>query len=214
MSCNFLLHLKSVFQPPIDEEESEEEQDYFEDCKQELITYQLLNKTYEDQQLIKSWLGTAVSKNKRKWLFEQYLAFTERKIVNLKEVIFTLIPGFESFILKFNYEAWEAEDFQYFFDMLASITLSLGYENTLSDLKMTRENNRIHTVQRYQLKPLATLPLVNGKIDQRYGNILICLNLENEKLCNIKFSTVSKRCSDYTPALSIKSLLEAIAQAV
>lgn len=214
MSCNFFSHLKSLFQPPIEEEDAEGEQDYFEDCKQELITYQLLNKTQEDQELIKAWLSTNISKQKRQWLQNEYLAFALTKRVNLKEILFTIIPGFESFILKYNNDTWEAEDFQYFFDMLASIILSLGYENTLSDLRMTRENNRIHTVQRYQLTPLANLPLIDGKIDQRFGNILICLHLENEKLCNIKLSMVAQRGENYTKALNSKALFEAIAKAI
>ena len=213
MSCNFLSHLKSLFREPLEEDCAEQSgEDYFEDCKEELITYQFLNRTQAEQEYIHTWLHSTIAKEKRQWLFQEYQTFTICRRINLQDIIFTLVPGFESFILKYNNQTWDAEDFQNFFEMLATILLDLGYENTLSDLRITRQKNRIFTTQRHKLQVRQDLPLIQGKKDQRFGDILICLNLENEKLCNIKLCMVSKRNAEYTPALGCKKLLEYIAQ--
>jgi hypothetical protein len=107
-------------------------------------------------------------------------------------------------------ERFDENDMWMLADAFKDRVLELGYSLYMSDERHFARKDYAEVIQRHYLKP--TLIMQDGKVDQRYGNIIIEYRLIDNAPYDLKFSVQYYHDHKYTYPLPYKQLLEALLQ--
>lgn len=101
-------------------------------------------------------------------------------------IFFLRIPKMNGFTMQYDPRRWEAEDFKYLFEYMATYLIKNHEFTTVSSTEeMTEYSNRVERTERYKLKDPA--------LEVDYSNILLRLCYVDNQITSIKFcGTCSK----------------------
>ncbi len=175
-----------------------------------LLFHQPISRKKEEKAYYQQWNLSNTKAQFLDWLHEQYHSYINTCNCHNK-VCFLMIPSVNGFVIHFDENLWQAEDFVCLFDYLRNRLKSEGYWTHVSDIKALQQGERIETTQRHYLKPPRQFDLEYGeKIDQKFGNIMVILNFVGDKLCSLKFSATHYNDRLYHPARSFEELMRCI----
>lgn len=194
---NFWKQLKHIFKSA--------EQD---DPAQQNIRHEVISRTEEEKQAYEEWLARKTPEDILNWVYEQY----QLRQIDPSDVHdcvdFLAIPSMNGFVLHYDSNRWDGDDFVFLLDFLKAQVKTLGYRGQVSDLRTYQKNGKIETIQRHYLKPPRNFQRqYPEKIDQHYGNIMVVLTLHNERIINLKFSATHYNDSKYQEPYPFENLM-------
>ncbi len=162
------------------------------------------------------WKRTLAKEQVLEWLNVQYATFVMQPDALIDTTIdFLNTPSAKGFVIHFDEQLHNHNDFFHLFDYLKEQVLSMNYRNYMSDVRTynrTRNNkNWVETIERHYLKPRLVL-LDEQKMDQRFGNIKIELLLKNEVIKNLQFSATRYQDRNFNDGNTFSELMRALLQ--
>jgi hypothetical protein len=206
---NFWKNFKKIFSAA--NHKSEEEQHQAEaEAKEELLEHRVIDRSEAELDYFKQWEGSNVRSQMLDWINQQYNNYQNSCCCDCS-ISFMIIPSINGFVIHFNEDRWRPEDFRCLFDYFKSSLKKEKYWAHLSDYKKVQIGDTIETTERHYLKPPRQFGLEYGeKMDQKFGNIMISLNLVNEKIINLKFSATHYNDHLYHPARGFTDLIDCL----
>lgn len=175
---------------------------------QQNIRHEVISRTPEEQEAYAEWVGQEAYSETLAWIFEQYqmLQVAPGRVDSC--IDFLQIPSMNGFVLHYDPNRWDGDDFVFLLDFLKKQVKEIGYRGQVSDLRTYQKNKKLETVQRHYLKPPRNFQQqYPQKIDQHYGNIMIVLTLHNERIVNLKFSATHYNDSKYQEPYPFENLM-------
>lgn len=209
MPLNFWQRLKNMFQNPVGETEAEAA--YSED-KEEILSQEVFKRTPEQIAAAADWATSATSAKMLAWFGQQYQYYVKNNRSQDTHIDFLRIPSVHGFVLHFDPLRWTQEDFEYFFDYLKATAQTFGYWQQLADTRIVRRGGHVHKTQRYYLKPPRNFDYTGEPVSQLFGNIMICMGFDNDRLINMKFSATHYNDRSYAPPLDFAQLMQRVAK--
>ncbi len=137
-----------------------------------------LIRTDEQIENYKQWLQTRACTNWLQFFKEQYNNYNCRcKLAPCdNRLSFNIGKCTRGFVLKFDENIHNQQDFQHLFDSFSQAFIKSGYSLQAADLRTYAcPSEKKETIERYYLKP-PTNCLNQGKIEQCFGNITLTLH--------------------------------------
>ncbi len=208
MSLKFWQRLRQLFStPPVEESAPKGAAD---DEEEELLLHEVLQRSKQEQAAFAEWQKSERARGMLRWLGEEYDKYLQKGKNSDKDLDFIAITSIDGFVIQYNAQRWDSEDFQHFFDYLKECLRRLGYWQQLADVRSVRRAGRIHTNHRYYLKPPRSFENTGKPAPQYFGNVMICLCMDNEKLKQLKFSATAYNDRLFAPALDFRELMATI----
>lgn len=133
----------------------------------------------------------------------------QKEITGEKSSAFTRIDGPTAAGLQWRKPAQLADiEFDFLAEYTKDLLLSLGYVQQQADRRIFNRENGVEEVHRYYLKARISADAMTGTMDQRWGNIIIELKREDNRVQSLKIQLNRYNDRSYTEALSFDSLME------
>ena len=174
------------------------------------ILHEVIQRSEQELAHYEAWLQSAHSQQMLYWLQGMYDHFRRTKRSCDENLDFLMIPSVNGFVIHYDPERWDCDDFQSLFDYLKNRLKEIGYWSHVSDVRAVQRGRHIDTMQRYFLKPPRQFDTQESPLDQHYGNVMISLNYCNERLCNLKFCATHYSDRQYKPPYDFAKLMETI----
>lgn len=197
----FWKHLKKVFSSTPSAKVGEEGQ---------LLLHELIERSPQEVLNYEHWLHSTNKQNILSWIQEQYKEFACNCVNNDRDINFLIIPSLNGWIIHYQPQRWDADDFINLFDYFKEYTCQeLGYQCHISDIQSVLKGDKIETTQRHFLKPPNPLRQTDvDKYEQLYGNIMVCLHFVNERLTMLKLSATHYCDRKYNSPKSFEELVD------
>lgn len=208
MSLNFWQRLRQLFSAPPEEGSTRTEVAGSDDGeKEEQLLHEVLQRSEQEKADYARWRESAQARTMLQWLGDEYGRYLQKGRSMDKDLDFVNITSINGFVLQYNRERWDSDEFQHLFDHLKERTRILGYWQHLADVRSVRRAGRIYTHHRYYLKPPRNFENTGSPAPQYFGNVMICLCLENERLTHLKFSATAYNDRLFAPPLDFSELM-------
>ena len=148
------------------------------------------------------WQRKETSSNYLTWLQKQYESYAEGNVNFDDDVEFLNTPSKKGIII-YN-KGYHNGNLPYLFDLLRDRVKEEGYILNVSDRKVFHKNDIVKTIERYYLKP--RLQMKKEGANQRFGNIEIDMNYNDDELKYLKVGVTTYNDRQYAKATSIDSL--------
>lgn len=173
------------------------------------IFNEVLKRSLDEQLGYDDWKGSLPCRSLFGLLAEQYAIFQSNPAGIDRALTFLQTPSTNGFALHFDRLDFEKNDAHHLLDLLKEKVLALNYRPSHSDNRTWSEQDWVKTVQRHYLKPRQSWA-EGQKIDQRFGNITIELNLRNDQPYLLTFRATSYTDRLYADASDFHELMQAI----
>lgn len=196
----FWKHLKKVFSSTPSATVGEEGQ---------VLLHEVIERSPQEMLQYEAWSSSKDKQNTLRWIKEQHQEFSSNCANSDKDISFLRIPSLNGWIIHYQSQRWDADDFVNLFDYFKEYTCKeLGYSCHISDVQTVRKGAEIKTTQRHFLKPPNPLRQLNvEQYEQLYGNIMVCLHFVNERLTMLKLSATHYCDRKYSPPKSFEELV-------
>ena len=200
---DFWRHLKQLFSAP--------EPQSAESCSNRVSGLEqqgLIQRSEDEKARFRDWLASPWPQRMFDWIeaeYQEHLRGQQRD----KAIGFLDLPSINGFVISYDPKRWDADDFFCFFDYFKYRLAQIGYRCHLSDFKTQQNQACAHMTQRHYLKPpRPSFDPEAPPAEQLYGNIMVCLCQENEKIVQLKFSATHYQDRKYLPARAFKHLIK------
>jgi len=185
------------------EEEAEEDGG----CR--VLEHKLIERSESEQAVYADWLQSDCRPAMLAWIREQYDARQNGAAKTDAGIDFLTIASVNGFVLHFDAERWDSDDFRCLFDYLAARVQGIGYRVQVSETKTLARGTCREQTQRHYLKPPRRCPEpTEPAIDQQYGNVMITLCALNRRWVNLKFSATHYNDRLYLPPRPFAELID------
>ena len=177
------------------------------------VIHEMISRTPEEQEDYQHWKNTMVCRRLMDWLNSQYAIYRVAPRDIDEAVDFLDTPSSKGFVIHFNKTRYSKRDVTHFFDFLKEQVLALDYRSQISDLRTYNRPSWVETVERHYLKPsprIRTEPEKDGRFLQKYGNIMIEMELRNDQVFNLRFRATSYKDSLFKEAREFEELMQGI----
>jgi hypothetical protein len=174
------------------------------------LIHEMIERTEEEKQDYAFWKETLVLRRLLDWLSNQY-AISRVDLDKVDEAIdFLDTPSSKGFVVHFGETRYSLRDVTHFFDYLKEQVLSLHYRTQISDLRTYERTNWVETIQRHYLKPGPSIrqQQEDGKFTQKFGNVMIELELRNDRVHNLRFRATVYKDSLFKEPAEFKELMQ------
>lgn len=174
------------------------------------LVHELIERNEEEQKDYTFWKDTLVLRRLLDWLSDQYAIYRVDRDRIDEAIDFLDTPSSKGFVVHFHETRYSQRDVTHFFDYLKEKVLSLNYRTQISDLRTYNRANWVETVQRHYLKPGLTIrqPGADGKFTQKFGNVMIELELRDDAVYNLRFRATIYKDSQFKEAAEFKELMQ------
>jgi hypothetical protein len=171
------------------------------------VDHQLISRTEEEKEDFDFWKKTLIRRRLQDWLNNQYAIYQVAQDDIDEALDFLNTPSSKGFVVHFHKTQYSQRDVTHFFDFLKEQVLELDYRPQISDTRTYSRASWVETIQRHYLKPR---PFVKneGKFRQLYGNVMIELELRNEKVYNLRFRATSYNDHQFKEAKDFRLLMQ------
>jgi hypothetical protein len=178
------------------------------------LIHELIQRSEEETTDYERWKNTLVCRRLVDWLDNQYAVYRVLPHDVDEGLDFLHTPSSKGFVVHFNQTRYSRRDATHFFDYLKEQVLTLGYRPQISDTRTYHRSSWVETVERHYLKPRPHFPAeaeaAPEKIDQKFGNILIELELRDEQVHNLRFRATSYNDRLYAEAEDFQVLMKQV----
>lgn len=173
------------------------------------VVHELIKRSEEEKADYDHWKNTLVRRRLTDWLIDQYAIYQVLPDDIDEALDFLDTPSSKGFVIHFNKTRYSVRDVTYFFDYLKERVRALNYRTQISDTRTYHRADWVETVQRHYLKPRPNFQ-EGEKMDQAYGNVMIELELRNERVQNLRFRATSYQDRLFNDALEFKALMQEV----
>jgi hypothetical protein len=173
------------------------------------VVHELIQRTEEEKADYDHWKETLVRRRLTDWLIDQYAIYQVLPHDIDEALDFLDTPSSKGFVVHFNQTRYSVRDVTHFFDYLKERVRALNYRTQISDTRTYHRADWVETVQRHYLKPRPNFQ-EGEKMDQAYGNVMIELELRNERVQNLRFRATSYQDRLFNDALEFKALMQEV----
>ena len=173
------------------------------------LIHELIQRSEEEKADYQHWINTLVRRQLTDWLLDQYAIYQVLPDDVSETIDFLNTPSSKGFVIHFNKTQYSLRDVTHFFDLLKEQVRQLNYRTQISDSRTYHRPNWVETIHRHYLKPRSQFS-ADKKMDQAYGNIMIEMELRNEKVYNLRFRATSYQDRLFNDALAFKDLMQAV----
>lgn len=174
------------------------------------LVHELIERTEEEKEDYAHWKRTLVPRRLLDWLQDQYAIYQVLPADVDEGIDFLNTPSSKGFVIHLHQTRYSRRDAVYMLDYLKERVKAQGYRSQISDTRSYQRANWAETVQRHYLKPGPTFksaPVPGQKLAQKYGNIMIELELRNDKAHNLRLRATSYKDHLYEEAKAFKGLM-------
>lgn len=197
--ANFWQSIKNIFQSAAESSPSEP------------VLHSVIARSTTEKEDYEFWKNTLVRRRLTDWLSDQY-AIHRVVAADVDEALdFLDTPSTKGFVIHFYKTQYSKRDAVHFLDYFKEQVKALNYRSQLSDTRTYNQKNWVATTERHYLKPRVSFD-PEEKLDQRYGNITITLDLRNDKPYQLKFSATSYQDHLFKSADDFKELMQMVLQ--
>ncbi len=172
-----------------------------------------LIRNHEQVENYKQWLQTRACSSWLKFFKEQYKNYDcGCKLASCdNRLTFNIEKCKRGFVLKFDGNIHNAQDFQYLLDRFCHAFVESGYTLKAADLRTYTCPSQIkETIERYYLKP-PTNCLSQGKIEQCFGNITLTLHARENKIMYLQCRAAHYRdMTIFQPSFPLGKMVECL----
>lgn len=173
------------------------------------IFSEVLERSSDERLAYDDWKGSLPCRRMFDLLAEQYAIFQSNPAGVDAALTFLQTPSSKGFALHFDRLDFSKQDAAHFLDLLKEKVQGLNYRSQHADTRTWSEKDWAKTVQRYYLKPRQSWA-EGQKIDQRFGNITIELNLRNDQPYLLTFRATSYSDRLYADPSDFHELMQAV----
>lgn len=173
----------------------------------ELLSHELIQRSESDKQYYAQWEASSAKDGFLDWLYKEYQHYRQNGCCD-PALMFLIIPSVNGFVIRFDAGRWHDQDFICLFDYFKSSLKKEGYWPHVSDVKTIKKCTGLEEVQRHYLKPPRQFELECGeKMDQKFGNLMISLCVDNGHTCTLKLSATHYNDRLYDKAYPFDDLM-------
>lgn len=159
------------------------------------LIHELIERSPEERADFEHWKNTLVCRRLLDWLFNQYAIYRALPKDIDEALDFLDTASSKGFVIHFFKTRYSHRDATFLFDHLKERVRELGYRAQISDTRTYNRPDWVETLERHYLKPRFHLPEegapLPSKINQKFGNITIELELRDERVHNLRFRATS-----------------------
>ncbi|MFK7934249.1 MAG: hypothetical protein AB8G22_12120 [Saprospiraceae bacterium] len=177
----------------------------------EPVLHSVIERNTKEKEDYEFWKATLVRRRLTDWLSDQYAIY---RVVpdNVDEALdFLDTPSKKGFVIHFYKTQYSKRDTIHFLDYFKEQVKALNYRSQLSDTRTFNRKDWVETIERHYLKPRTNFDPAE-KLDQRYGNIMVELELRDDKPYRLKFSATSYQDHLFKDADDFKELMQMVLQ--
>lgn len=177
------------------------------------LIHEMIQRSETERADYQRWKNTLVCRRLLDWLNDQYAIYRVAPEDIGEALDFLDTPSSKGFVIHFHKTRYSKRDVTHFFDFLKEQVLALEYRPQISDLRTYNRNNWVETVERHYLKPGPTLRKQqegDGRFLQKFGNIMIELELRDDQVHNLRFRATSYKDSLFKEPQEFKELMQQI----
>ncbi len=174
------------------------------------LIHEMIERSEEEREDYERWKNTLVLRRLLDWLNDQYAIYRVDQDRIDEALDFLNTPSSKGFVIHFNQTRYSQRDVVHFFDYLKEQVLKLKYRTQISDLRTYERASWVETIQRHYLKPGPTIrqQQEDGKFTQKFGNIMIELELRNDQVFNLRFRATVYKDSLFKEPAEFKELMQ------
>lgn len=173
------------------------------------VVHELIKRSEEEKADYDHWKNTLVRRRLTDWLIDQYAIYQVLPEDIDEALDFLDTPSSKGFVIHFNKTRYSVRDVTHFFDYLKERVRVLNYRTQISDTRTYHRADWVETIQRHYLKPRPNFQ-EGEKMDQAYGNVMIELELRNDRVQNLRFRATSYQDRLFNDALEFKELMQEV----
>ena len=171
--------------------------------------HELIQRSETELADYEQWKKTFVLRRMLDWLADQYAVYQVAPKDIDEALDFLNTPSSKGFVIHFHQTQYSKRDVTHLFDYLKERVKTLPYRTQISDTRTYNRNDWVETLEKHYLKP--RVDYVEGeKMDQQYGNILIEMEIRNDKAYNLRFRATHYQDRLYEAAYPFRDLMQAI----
>jgi len=176
------------------------------------LIHEMITRSDEEREDYEFWKNTLVRRRLLDWLNEQYATYRVNHERVDEAVDFLDTPSSKGFVVHFNQTRYSQRDVTHFFDYLKEKVLSMSYRTQISDLRTYNRAGWVESIQRHYLKPGLSIrqPGEDGKFTQKFGNIMIELELRDDTVHNLRFRATVYKDRLFKEPAAFKDLMLAL----
>lgn len=177
------------------------------------LIHEMISRTEAERKDYDYWKNTLVCRRLMDWVNDQYAVYRVAPGDTDEAVDFLDTPSSKGFVIHFHNTRYSKRDVTHFFDFLKEQVLALEYRSQISDLRTYNRSGWVETIERHYLKPgprIRKEPQDDGRFLQKYGNIMIELELRNDQVFNLRFRATSYKDSLFKEAQKFEELMQGI----
>lgn len=176
------------------------------------LIHEMITRSEEERQDYEFWKGTLIRRRLLDWLNDQYAIYRVEQDRVDEAIDFLDTPSSKGFVVHFNQTRYSHRDVTHFFDYLKEKVLSMSYRTQISDLRTYNRASWVETVQRHYLKPGLSIRQAgeDGKFTQKFGNIMIELELRDDAIHNLRFRATVYKDRLFKEPAAFKDLMVAL----
>lgn len=171
--------------------------------------HELIQRSEEELADYERWKNTFVLRRMLDWLSDQYAIYqvAPRDIDEALDFLDT--PSSQGFVIHFHQTQYSKREVTHLFDYLKERVKTLPYRTQISDTRTYNRNHWVETIEKHYLKP--RVDYVEGeKMDQQFGNILIELEIRNDKAYNLRFRATHYQDRLYETPAPFRELMQVV----
>lgn len=173
------------------------------------LIHEVIERSEEEKADYQHWKKTLVCRRLQDWLHDQYAVFRVAPEHIDEGLDFLNTPSSKGFVIHFNKTRYSRRDVTHFFDFLKEQVLALDYRTQVSDLRTYERTGWVETIERHYLKPRPDF-MREGKYKQKFGNVMIELELRNDRVHNLRFRATSYQDHLFEEARGFEDLMQQI----
>ena len=171
--------------------------------------HELIQRTDEEKADYEQWKDSFVLRRLLDWLGDQYAIYRVAPNDVDEALDFLNTPSAQGFVVHFNQTQYSRREATHFFDYLKERVKSFDYRTQISDTRTYNRNDWVETLEKHYLKPRYANRL-DGQWDQQFGNILIELEIRNDRVFNLRFRATHYSDRKFLPPQDFKELMQGI----
>ena len=169
--------------------------------------HELIARSPEEKADYEQWKSSFVLRRLLDWLGDQYAIYLHRPTEIDKALDFLDTPSSKGFIIHFHQTNYSRREITHLFDYFKERVLLLNYRTQISDTMTYSRKHWVETVEKHYLKPRVQFE-TGQKMDQQFGNIMIKLEVRDDKVNNLRLRATHYQDFNYLPPQEFRGLLQ------
>ncbi|GJM33701.1 MAG: hypothetical protein DHS20C18_27020 [Saprospiraceae bacterium] len=168
--------------------------------------HELIIRSDEEQQDYEQWKEGLIRRRLLDWLSDQYAIYRVSPNDIDEALDFLDNPTSKGFVIHFYKTNYTPREVTHLFDYLKEQVLQHNYRTQISDSRIYNRPDWVETTERHYLKPRINTK-TDDKLHQAYGNVMIELELHDDKVHNLRFRATSYQDRQFHEAQEFRELM-------